>query len=438
MGGYKPFDKSKSHYLLVGVGQRAVDSDAMAVSANDALYLEQALLEFNLFDKSVFEPLVNEKATRSDILKRLDDLIEKTKNEPADMVILFFSGHGYEKNDQYYLVCRDTQNNDIKNTSIEGSDFLKKLTSIQCDKMLVLLDCCHAEGMTDVPFDSDTFLSLNNRVILTSCHKTQLSYLSKPVSLFTYAVIEGLGGKFLKDGDKEVSLFNLSMDVRERVVALSKKIKKVQQPQLNALPESGTADFTLARYPKGGPQEVALLKKKLATLMSNDGKEILQTDIPSEQDLKEREKFNWMITQNTIINKGDGNWIVQGSTINNGLSENALKDILNHLEAKDKIIENLVAELQKKADPESKSLLIKVRKVKVTNQVVDIVDQGRKNIIKTLIEKRMLILEEIEKDSGNTLIALKMSLAENTKKLKAYGIELDELGLPDLKSIELE
>lgn len=450
------FNKENSYYLLVGVGKREKDSEAMAVSAKDADYLKRALKAFNLFGDEKIAPLVNEEATKSGILEKLDFLAKSTKNKSADLVIIFFSGHGSKIGDNYYLICRDTSA-DIKNTAIEGSVFVEKLKKIQCDKMLVLLDCCHAEGITDtdiprmtdkdIPFNDESFndQKFKNRVILTACSASQVSYLSNPVSLFTYAVIETLGGKWLEENEKEVNIFNLAMNVRERVVSLSKKalqLEKPQQPRLNVLPESETTNFVLASYPLGGPQEVRLLKEELSSIKSYDKKEIDLT-VAKGRDEEEREKFNWMLTSISVQISGDKGINVKDSNgnafiINYGISEETLKDILNGLEAKDKIIEKLEASLQHQNDTDSKNLLKKVKKINVVSKFSDIVDTGRKKIITTLIKKRVLILDEIEKETGNTLITLKVSLDDNTEKIRAYGIDVDELGIPDLKSIDLK
>jgi len=364
-----PFDKDRSHYLVVGVGKREDDSPAMAVSALDAEHLKRAFHSYGLFSNKDQQLLTNEEATKAGILDKLDQLATKTNKERADLVIIFFSGHGAVLDDTYYLICRDTSVEDV-NTAIEGAVFVEKLKAIRCDKMLVLLDCCHSAGMTDIPFDKELILEQPNRVILTACAKSQLSYLSSPVSVFTYAVIEALGGKFLPGSDdKEVTVFNLAMDVRERVVALSEQVLKpaeVQKPQLNVLEKSGTTNFILARYPLGGPREIKIFKDEFAALKSVDGKD-LNMEAGKITDKEYRDKFKWMIT-NTIVNSGDGNYIVQGSTINSGLSEAALKDILNRMEAKDKIIETLVSELKNHPDPASQALKAKIETVASFNE----------------------------------------------------------------------
>src|SRR5689334_13164768 len=106
-----PFDRSNSYYFLVGVGQREKsDAVGMTVSADDADYLERALIAFNIFTERKIRTLTNESATVANVIGGLDDLISKTQEKPADLVIIFFSGHGCSIDGRYYLICRDTQN----------------------------------------------------------------------------------------------------------------------------------------------------------------------------------------------------------------------------------------------------------------------------------------------------------------------------------------
>ena len=295
----KKFDKNNSYALLVGVGKRKEDSENMKITAEDAKYLKIALAKaLKLFKENNIIQLINKNARKKSIITELESWVKKTAKKPADLFIVYFSGHGSKIDDKYYLICNDTTNEDLDNSGLAGDDFVARLKSIQCNKMLVLLDCCHAEGMsvTHIPFDEKSFEEIKNRVILTACAKDQVSYLSKPVSIFTYVLIEGLGGKLLNNNSKEVNLFNLAMSVRERVVALSKNIdsENPQQPQLNVLEKSGTTNFVLAIYPKSGPRPVNFLREELSSLKSFDGKKEIDIDVKSLEHEDYRKKFNWL------------------------------------------------------------------------------------------------------------------------------------------------
>ncbi len=369
-----PDNKLPSYGLLIGVGQRTEDIEAMGITAGDATWLTKALSVTGIVAAANSVLLTNEKAAHEPVLAALSNLATRTKEAPAEMVIIYFSGHGARINGQYYLVCHDTTAANIASTGIKGEDFVERLAAIRSNNMLVLLDCCHAGGITetDIPFDEKPLLQFKNRVILTACAKQQYSYLSQPVSLFTYALIESLCGKFLGSEDKNVTIFNLAMDVRERVVGLSGTALAMlppQQPQLNVLPESETTNFVVAPYPNGRPLSFPLLQQELAAITSENGKGIDLT-VKSVADTKYRQQFNWLQNNNIIINNGNGNYIVQGTVINNGLSEADFKQVIDTLRQQNKaILDLLKVKLQQEDDTKSKQLLARVQQTESINEL---------------------------------------------------------------------
>lgn len=312
-----PFDPAKAYALSIGIGNREVDSPAMATSANDARRIGKELVGRAKFMPEKVRTLINADATVSNVLRELDNIADITKGATADMVIIYFSGHGCVKNDIYYIVCRDTVNTDVENTAIKGSVFVEKLKAIQTDKMLILLDCCHSGGMydpIDIPFDEADVLKMKNRVIISASKADKVSFLSKPLSIFTYALVEGLAGKFFSGNDTDVTLFNLAMYLRERVVPLS---ENKQQPQLNILRDSLTSDFVIARYPNGQPRPAAFDED--FSLLTNEGKDI-NTNVETVKDEEFRKEFSWMVNvsgnNNTVVGVNNGT-ITTENTIQN-------------------------------------------------------------------------------------------------------------------------
>jgi len=312
-----PFDPGKAYALSIGIGNREVDSPAMATSANDARRIGKELVGRAKFMPEKVQTLINADASVSNVLKELDKIADITESAPADMVIIYFSGHGCVKNDIYYIVCRDTVNSDVEHTAIKGSVFVEKLKAIRTDKMLIFLDCCHSGGMydpIDIPFDEADVLKMKNRVIISASKPDKVSYLSKPLSIFTYALVEGLAGKFFSGNDTDVTLFDLAMYLRERVVPLS---ENKQQPQLNILRDSFTSDFVIARYPNGQPRPAAFDED--FSLLTNEGKDI-NTNIETVKDEEFRKEFSWMVNvsgnNNTVVGVNNGT-ITTENTVQN-------------------------------------------------------------------------------------------------------------------------
>ena len=287
--------------IIIGVGKRPEDKAPMSMTAVDGENIATALKNRCGIPQEQIKLLLNGDASKENIIQALDDVIAATKQKKADTLWFYFSGHGFR--DQihgkilYYLVCNDTQNKNIWSESIPGTELVEKLSQIQTDKMIILLDCCHSGGVglgeaTNTPFDSKALLKNGNRVILSACHPQQVSFVSKPVSIFTYALIEGLAGKYFLDEDKDVLIFDLAMYVREQVYPLS---KQTQQPQLQALNNGFTGNFAVVHYEEGKPKDPSFAT---AFKLYDESDKEINKDVAIERDKDYRKEFEWL--QNNI------------------------------------------------------------------------------------------------------------------------------------------
>ncbi len=349
-----------THALIIGIGQRPQgDSTAMAITAQDAQKISDELQKRVKIPQNNITCLSKEQTSKQGILNALDNLIARTATKAADMVWVYFSGHGYRsKEAKHYLICHDTTEADWQTTALAGSDFVAKLQQIKAGKMLLLLDCCHAGGITAdeleqtaIPFDPESLLKTQpNRVVLTASHAQQTSLTSTPVSLFTFALVEGLAGTYLQADEKDIKFFDLAMYVRERVYPLS---KRKQQPQLNVLEESSTKNFVLLHYPEGKPSGRAFDE---AFQLLDETKSLINLDEPTETDTTYRQQFQWLMRNEVKI---DGNHNVvtaingQNITINQNTSDEKLLEILAAQQVQNA---ELIAMLKNAQEKEAQSL----------------------------------------------------------------------------------
>jgi hypothetical protein len=94
--------------------------------------------------------LTGEKATRGAVLSALEALSRIDDAEAT--VVVYFSGHGYRVTaslgEFYYLMPFGYDTDRLFDTAIRGDEFTFRLRAIPAQKLLVLLDCCHAGGLT--------------------------------------------------------------------------------------------------------------------------------------------------------------------------------------------------------------------------------------------------------------------------------------------------
>lgn len=307
--------------LIIGVGQRSEDAPAMSITAKDAIRVSTELKNRCNIKIEDIVLLIEKDATRKNVFAAIEDLINKTQTNEAEIVWVYFSGHGCQivntTNTTHFLITNDTTNTNLENSAIEGTDFVNKLNNINAKKMILLLDCCHAGGInikrSNLPFDSEQFLSRSNRVVIASSHSEEVSFTSQPLSVFTYVFVNGLAGTYFGKNDNDVTVFDLAMYIREFVYPLT---KRKQRPQLSLINRE-TENFTLVSYPNGKPIFPAFDSE--FKLSDGYGKAI-DLEIPIVHDDKYREQFEWFKLNSekkiknsisTSVIKGDENLVMQ-------------------------------------------------------------------------------------------------------------------------------
>ena len=103
-----------------------------------------------LFQSFDFENMVNKKNDTEDIRKALTSLATKDIGN-EDIVIITIISHGEIKNNNYYLICSDTDFDKLEETSLSGEE-IRKYIEVIADKgalVLVFFDTCHATAAFD-------------------------------------------------------------------------------------------------------------------------------------------------------------------------------------------------------------------------------------------------------------------------------------------------
>ena len=132
-----------AYALLIGVGAD------LPVTASDAESLHDILAhpELGGYPPDNIELLIQEKATRNNILSAFDRLIEKVDDESS--VLLFYSGHGgyYQPWQQFYLVPFGFDPDAYEDTWVKAEELQEKIRLLSSKRLVFFLDCCHAAGI---------------------------------------------------------------------------------------------------------------------------------------------------------------------------------------------------------------------------------------------------------------------------------------------------
>lgn len=232
--------------LIIGVGQREKDHACMVCTEHDAIQLNENLIKHcNVPGKNIYL-FAGENATSQKINEGIEALgKDLIADEESDCLIIYFSGHA-EKIEahgvtEYRLICR------AENDFLRSDLFIEKIKNLNAKAILFAFDCCHSNGI-NIPLSESSKENLNasfNRVILSSCREAETSLTASPVSLFTFALINGLVGDAISKESDEVRILDLALYVRE--VVKDRSGGHAQTPMIEILNDQSISNFSLVK-----------------------------------------------------------------------------------------------------------------------------------------------------------------------------------------------
>jgi len=270
---------NQGYALLIGVGECAYQPLSLPVTVKDTQAIYAALIDPELCaypnDREHIRVLNNQEATRSKILEGLKWLKEKAEAEPKATIFVYYSGHGWFKKDDnsFYLIQHDVKIRRLEDTALSGKAFTEALREIQAERLLVVIDSCHAAGMatSKEPEEADAelldefddfqrvapskglFFALTQgkgRVVFTSSEGEEKSWIKKDnsMSIYTFHFLEALQGAANNPGDSDVTVSNLMNHLGKTVPKTARDLYNAQQtPHF----DFDTIDFAIAKL-RGG------------------------------------------------------------------------------------------------------------------------------------------------------------------------------------------
>lgn len=264
--------------LVVGISKFSDPSLNLRYPAKDAQDFYNYLISKGNFAKDHVKLLLNERATKENILDQLGDSWLPRAALPDDLVVIFISSHGSSSDADIrgvnYVVAHDTNPTKLFTTGIPMQHLADTIRErVHSDRVLVVLDTCHAGGASEskgivrqANADAATIAQGSGQLVICSSDKNQTSWESKqyPNSVFTRSLIEGLQ----KQGNSsDVSdVFSFVKDKVQQEVVQERGV--LQTPVLESSKWTGK-DLVIACQPvrprPGLPDfEAALSNQKLA------------------------------------------------------------------------------------------------------------------------------------------------------------------------------
>ena len=226
--------------LSVGVSQYADPRINLKFADHDAIRIAQTLKsqEGMLFNEVFTRVLVNEAATRDEILKAMSEFLGQAGQ--GDVVLIFIAGHGLQdrQTGTYYFVPPDASSDNLVYAGLPMPMFEEAIKRLRnnVDKLVLWMDTCHAGAVTmaargvNMGEDLAEALAEASGEYMLSASKAGEESLEderyrfegseKGHGAFTYSILRGLQGE-AADSSQVVWLSDLYGHVSNQVRRLS-------------------------------------------------------------------------------------------------------------------------------------------------------------------------------------------------------------------------
>ncbi|HOC20828.1 MAG TPA: caspase family protein [Anaerolineae bacterium] len=242
--------------LLIGVNAHSVPEWALPDVEKDVTALGEVLRhpERCAYPAANVRTLTGTAATHEGILDGLRWIRQRLQTDPEATAVIYYTGHG-ERDDsrtpaEFYLIPYDTTT-DVQSSALRATEFAAAINAMQPQRLLVILDCCHAGGMdvkeveplpggyvsavmppallmgddASVRFTPgakglEALAQGRGRAVLSASTGEQRSFIRKDrrMSIFTYHLIEALTGHAQpQEGAREVLVSDVISYVTRKV-----------------------------------------------------------------------------------------------------------------------------------------------------------------------------------------------------------------------------
>lgn len=146
----------KQRALLVGINNYPQESDRLSGCVNDVFSMS-AMLQDQGWHPDSIRVVLDERATTAGVLDRMKWLLEDVKDDPQEVRLLYFSGHGaqltqYDAQGEPDHRAETLVTHDMdwqKNVGITDKDLAKLYAHLPYQaRLFFIFDCCHSGGLT--------------------------------------------------------------------------------------------------------------------------------------------------------------------------------------------------------------------------------------------------------------------------------------------------
>ncbi len=190
--------------------------------------------------------MLDENASKTEIIKILKLWLPKNTNKGTTTVYLFFSGHGYisQLNGDFLFLPYDADMDLIDRTSLRQSEVFKLINDVGPQRAIIFIDsCCSGFSRTGnklvhnsrpLALVPDHKIPYENINIVSASQTNEISFSSDALKhgIFSYFLMNGLEGNADLDGNKTITPGELQSYLEREVPRFAGTLNKVQNPNL--------------------------------------------------------------------------------------------------------------------------------------------------------------------------------------------------------------
>lgn len=239
--------RPKMHILTIGVDKYKMKSRQLNYAVADADLFARSMktVGSELFSDVEITPLFNENVTREKIAAKFAEIA--AVSSPADVFVLFLSGHGKSIGNRYYYYPQtlDLDAGEKVEAGGIGQDLWQEwLAKIPAQKTLLIFDTCESGSASALIRGSDSvrqtamdqLQNATGQNLIAAAGSVQAAIEGyKGHGLLTYALIEALTKNAGQAADEEVKVGALAVYVGERVPKLARTVLDADQRPIHKL-----------------------------------------------------------------------------------------------------------------------------------------------------------------------------------------------------------
>jgi uncharacterized caspase-like protein len=255
--GPPPPKVANRYAVVIGVGEYEHESiTKLKYATRDAEAMYEFLTTRGGYPKDNVILLTDntpQKPTLQNIRRALGDFLYR-KPAREDMVLIYYAGHGAPEVDATgtegdgitkYLIPRNADPDSLYSTALPMDEIQRIFSRIQSERVVLLLDTCYSGTAGGRTFARQQLRSSNlndhflerltrskGRVIITAAGPNEVALETAELGhgVFTYYLLQGLGGKADRDADGLVTVSELYEYVEQQVDRKARLVGGRQRP----------------------------------------------------------------------------------------------------------------------------------------------------------------------------------------------------------------